>query len=666
MKDQLKFCSMYIVKVVPVKRIPRGIPQILSYFSSKKMESGFLVMIKIRNKDILAIVLSCDDARNKRIEIKKSDFELKPIVKTILPQPIFTREQLNLIFWISEYFIEPISYIIRSAVPRIPARVEIQNKRPADEEIVKHKRNKPLLVISPDTSHTLSHIINKIKQVLERGEQVFILAAEIEAANKISNLIKDFFYDSEVLTINRKSSIKKTWMEYVSIGSGKVRIIIGTRTAVFLPFFKLGLVIITDEHSDSHKQWEGHPLYDARDIAVKMSEMYDADLLLESCSPTVSSYWKAKNNFYDMIDLSEKKGKTDIEIVSMKDEQKKGNYGVYSDYFIDKLKKIITSKKKALLFLNRKGAANFIICKTCGNIAKCPICQIPLVLYSNNDSIDPKKKNKMICNHCGFSAELPKLCSKCKGSEIKYYGLGTQKAENELKKFFPSANIIRVDTDSLENMDIQRDLLKSFLLQDHGIIIGTQQIFSTKQIPDLAFVGVISMDAMLAIPDYRTDEKAFTTVLKLHNMCNDMAIQTYNPDQPLIKSFKSLDYGKFAEKEFANRKMLFYPPFSTIIKLSLKSADFEKGQREMQIISDELNKKLKNYINNKCIKMSKPVPAFLFHEKGIYNWHIILKIKNEEIIESPRNEKLFLNISSLLSGTIPRNWNIDVNPQSLL
>lgn len=661
--------SMFIIDVVPLKRIPRGVPQALTYFSSKQIEPGILVMIKIRNTDTPAIAISCEDAKNRKIEIKKSDFELRPIDKIIFPKPILTKQQIEIAYWISNYYIEPLSLIFKSLTPELPIKIKSRIEIfPAHENPVFKQsiHSKPMLLISNSMPESLFFLKNKIKKILNDGKQILILAPENASAKNVAQILKNNMPDTEILEVAKKTAKGKFWKDYNSIISGSSKIIIGTRSAVLLPFFKLGMIIVVGEHNDSHKQWEGHPLYDARDAAVKIAEIFKAELIFESYSPTVSAYWKAKHGIYNLINLKSKKKESLIEIVNMRDEQKKGNYYIFSEYFIDKIKEIIKNKKRAVLFLNRKGAANFVICKNCGNIAKCPACQIPLVFYADNEFIDPKKKNKLICNHCGFITDLPRQCSKCKGSEIKYLGLGTQKAETQMKKIFPNANILRLDSDSAKNAKETEKLLDIFRSSSPCILIGTQQILSAARLPEISFIGAVSLDAMLAIPDFKTDEKVFNTVWQLKNMCQDVAIQTYSPDHPLLKSFTALDYENFAAKELANREILFYPPFSKIIKLKLKSLNQERGKNETEIISGQIRERIKEQISNGVIKISKPIPAFVFREKGFYNWHIILKIKNEEILSSLHNDKLMLGVGGVLASVIPQNWEIDVNPESLI
>ncbi|MBU4580022.1 primosomal protein N' [Patescibacteria group bacterium] len=660
---------MFIISVVPLKRIPRGIPQALSYFSSKPIKSGVLVMAKIRAKDTLAIVASCEDAKNLKIEIKKSDFELRPISKIVLSEPVLTKQQIEIAYWISNYYVEPLSLVFKSITPEPPVKIKnhLETGFPSENMALKQLSQPiPLLLKSNSAAESLNFLENKIKKTLGENRQILILAPENASVQNLTQILKNKFPDIEILKIAKKSAKNKFWVDYNSIKSGKSRIIIGTRSAALLPFVRLGMIIVIGEHNDSHKQWEGHPLYDSRDVAGKIAEIFKAKVIFESYSPAAASFWKAKNSVYDFIDIGHKKEKNLIEIINMRYEQKKGNYSIFSEYFIDKLKNVIQNKQRAVLFLNRRGAANFIICKVCGNIAKCPTCQIPLVFYANNEFIDPEKRNKLLCNHCGFITDLPRQCSKCKGFEIKYLGLGTQKAESQLKKTFSNITVLRMDGDSAKNSKDAEKILNLFKSTLPSILVGTRQFLSAARMPEISFIGIVSLDAMLAIPDFKTDEKVFSAVWQLKNICKDIAIQTYSPDHPLLKSFTALDYESFAEKELANRRLLFYPPFSKIIKLKLKSPDRERGKNEVEIISNQIQQRVKDQVLRGEIKISKPVPAFIFQEKGFYNWHIIIKIKNEEILKSLHNDKLMLEVGRILAKIIPQNWEINVNPDTII
>lgn len=671
-KNYLIPTLMFIASVVPLKRIPRGIPQILSYFSLKPIEPGVLVMARIRAKDVLAIVISCEDAKNRKIEIKKSDFELRPIGKIVFPEPVLTKQQIEIAFWISNYYIEPLSLVFKTIAPEPPAKIKnrlqtgFSSDTSGNKVLKQPNQPKPLLLKSNSAAESLMFLKNEIKKTLDENRQVLILVPENAFRQGIKRILKNILPDIEIPEIAKKSVKSKFWEDYNSIKSGNVKIIIGTRSSVLLPFFRPGLVIVIGEHNDFYKQREGHPLYDSRDVAGKIAEIFKVKVIFESYSPAAASFWKAKNGVYDFIDLGPKKEKSFIEIINMRDEQKKGNYSIFSEYFIDKLKKNIQNKQRAVLFLNRKGAANFIICKVCGNIAKCPICQIPLVYYANNEFIDPEKRNKLICNHCGFTSPLPRQCSKCKGFEIKYLGLGTQKVESRLKKIFSGISIFRLDNDSAKNAKDAKKILNLFKSSSPGILVGTRQFLNVAEMPEISFIGVVSLDAMLAIPDFKTDEKVFSAVWQMKNICKDIAIQTYSSDHPFLKSFTALDYESFAAKELANRRILFYPPFSKIIKLKLKSLDRERGKNEADIVSGQIRQRVKDLISKGEIKISKPFPAFIFQERGFYNWHIIIKIKNEEISDSLHNDRLMLEIGSILAKIIPQNWEINVNPDAII
>lgn len=658
---------MFIVNVVPLKRIPRGIPQILSYFSSKEIKKGVLAMIKIRDKETPAIVLSCEDARNRRIEIKRKDFEMKPINKIISSAPILTANQIRLGLWMAKYYFEPLTFIFKAIAPKLLKKItkeliaELENF--SDTRAAKiSPAPKPLLLESSDIKNSLGFIKIDIERMLAENRQTLILAPEINLAEKISALIINNFPNEEIINLSDKSAGNKFWRQYLKIKNNQAKIIVAARSGSLAPFSNLGLIIITDESSASHKQWEGHPLYDARDIAEKLAEFFSAKIIRESEIPSIVSCYKAQNGLYDFKLLAPKNSAVILpKIIDMRQEQRKGNFSALSETFTNKITRIIKEKKRAIFFLNRRGAANFIVCKSCGDIAKCPICQIPMIYYPKIKILSGSgavKYERLICNHCNFSYQPQSTCAKCKGVEIKYMGLGTQKIENLLKKDFPHLNVLRFDSDNIKNNKDKKRILDSFTNKTPAALIATQQIFSASALPEVSFVGIISLDAMLAIPDFRINERVFANVAKFIAIGDELGIQSHNPENPAIKFLANMDHGALYQKEIEDRQLLFYPPFSKIIKFNYRHSAPQNAKREALSFSQLLQNILSEEIAKKEVKLLGPAPRFIFQEKGFYNRHIILKIKDEINITA--------HVKNKIEKIIPRNWEIDVNPENLL
>lgn len=668
---------MFIIDVIPLTRLPRHLPQTLSYFSSNEIKKGVLVMIKIRNKETPGIVINCDNAKERRIEIKRKDFEMKPISKIISNIPILNEKQIQLALWMAKYYLEPLTFVFKSIAPKLPKKIVrdimIEMKNTSITRIVKSPTApKSLMIKSNDIKNSLNFIKPDIKKNLGVNRQILILVPEINLAEKISAIIRSDFSGEEIIDLGNKSAGNKFLRQYLKIKNNRAKIIIATRSGALLPFFNLGLIIILDEGSASHKQWEGHPLYDARDVAEKLSKLFDAKLIRESVTPSIVSYYKSQSGIYDFCSLVDKKTVfTQPEIIDMRSEQRKGNFSLLSENFTDKINQTIKEKKQAILFVNRRGAANFIVCKNCGSIAKCPVCQIPLIYYPEiKNQTGAVKYERLICNHCNFSCQPQNTCTKCKGAEIKYMGLGTQKIENQIKRDFPHLNVIRYDSDTIKNKKDRDHDLESFSNKTPSVLIATQQIFSAPTLPEISFVGIISLDAMLALPDFQTNERVFTSTAKLMSLCKSLAIQTYNPENPVIKFLSKMDYETLCQNEIDERRILFYPPFSQIIKLSYRHISPQNAKREAMLFAELLRKTLSDEITKKTVKIMGPAPRFIFQEKGFYNWHIILKIKDlsADIATTGSDDKndIEQQIKNKIEKILPENWEIDVNPENLL
>ncbi len=655
---------MFIINVIPITRLPRYLPQTLSYFSSKEIQKGVLVMAKIRNRETPAIVIKCEDAKNRRIEIKRKDFEMKPIDKIILLAPILTENQIKLGLWMAEYYLEPLTFIFKSIAPKLPKKITQEIIAGLDDfpDISAPKISpalKPLLIISGDIKSSLDFIKTDIEKTIIDNRQVLIIVPETNLAEKISSFIAPEFPKEKIINLGDNPAGTKFWLQYLKIKNNQAKIIIAARRGALLPFFDLGLIIIAEENSSSHKQWEGHPLYDARDIAEKLAELFNAKIIRESQTPSIASFYRSQCGEYDLKSIAPEKTAASSRIIDMRLEQRKGNFSPLSEFFIEKTAQNIKEKKRAVFFINRRGAANFIVCKNCGNIAKCPICQIPLIYYPEiKNPSGAAKYERLICNHCNFGCQPSTICPKCKGVEIKYMGLGTQKIENRLKHDFPHLNVLRFDSDTVKNKKDKNRILDSFQNKTPSALVATQQIFSAPVLPEIFFIGIISLDAMLAIPDFQANERIFANTAKLLAISGELAIQTYSPENPALKILKNMDYRSLYEKEIDDRRLLFYPPFSKIIKLNYRHSAPQNAKRESALFAELLRKTLREEIAKKEVRLLGPAPRFIFQEKGFYSWHIILKIKDEiEIISRVKNK---------IKKIIPENWEIDVNPENLL
>ncbi len=456
------------------------------------------------------------------------------------------------------------------------------------------------------------------------------------------------------LFISRKLIMaKKPLNNYPMPAINKIRLILTpeTKKLVFAPFNNLKSIIIENEDSSKYISWGRRPYYDTRKIAVQLARIFKAKITLKSKLPSTETRYWARKKKYKLIIQNLKSRIQNSEIIDMREEIKSGNFSIISQ----ELQKKLRESRKSVLFISRRGTATFILCRDCGHVIKCPDCDAPLVLH--------RISNKLICHHCGKEEKPPAFCPNCKGYRIKYFGAGTQKVEVEIKKLFPKIEIFRLDSDIVKTPEQQQEIIKKFNIAagkadklKKSILIGTQMLIE-KNIKPVNLVGIISIDAILNLPDYRSSERIFKILNQLQLISKkEFIVQTYNPENFAIRSAVDNKLKCFYNKEIENRKVLEYPPFSQIIKLSFEHKNQKKVEDEVKILFEKLKQQAKNFqLSISNFQLLGPVPAFIPRVKGKYRWNIIIKSKAKNL--KSRNKFLII---------VPSTWSIEVDPKSLL
>lgn len=597
---------MYLIDIIPLTKIPHPQAQILSYFHGAPLERGALVQIPLGRRQEEGIVIGHRDVANYRMEIKNANFELRNIAKIISLEPILTKQQIELALFLGQYYF---------CSPGIFAKMMFTRRSLGGGGL--SKKSKPA-------------IKSKLKT---KSKQTLIIAPTISTAENIAKNYKDATLWHSELTQKQKT------VAWLAVKTGQAQTVIGTRSTVFLPFNNLRVITILDPTSPNHRSWDMFPHYDSRVIAQKMAELYKAKVTLKN--PLLA---------IDHLHLA---------IIDMRQELKNGNFSIFSIALYDAVKKALAEKKQVILFVNRRGAANFILCRDCGYIAKCQNCDAPLAYHTINN------KPSLLCHHCGAKDAPPGLCPKCQSWRIKTVGSGSQKIETETKKFFPDGKLLRLDSDNVHQPKDQQKIISAFLEHQADILIATPMIFSwikelTATKPTV--IGILSADTLLHIPDFRSGERTWQTINALASL-NYQArffLQTYNPDNSVLKYVKNNDYAGFAKEDLETRAALNYPPFSQIVKLTFRHRDPKHAGQEAKI----LTAKLQRINKNDRIEISDAQPAFLPRERGKYVWNIIIKFKIGNLKLEINNE--FLLQRNPLLEYIPTNWEIDVDPENLL
>ena len=479
---------------------------------------------------------------------------------------------------------------------------------------------KPFLIHGVTGSGKTEVYMHLISEVIKKGKEAIVLVPEISLTPQLVNIFKARFNDIAVL--HSGLSDGERYDEWRKIYEGKVNIVVGARSAIFAPFKNLGIIIIDEEHSDTYKQ-ENNPRYDAKDIAIYRAKYHNVPLVLGSATPSIESYTRAILGTYTLINMPTRVNKNlpKVYLVDMKEEYKKGNR-LFSGLLINKLNETIENGKQAIILLNRRGFSTVLTCKSCGYVAKCPKCDIPLTYH--------KTSNTMRCHYCGYGMGKIIKCPSCNSNEVTYTGIGTEKIEEEITKNFNGAKVIRMDTDTTTKKGAHERIIESFRKKDYNVLVGTQMIAKGLDFPDVTLVGVINGDASLNVPDFRSAEKTFDLLNQVSGRAGrskslgEVIIQGFNIDHYSIIKAKNSDYKGFYEEEIKIRKRLGYPPYNNLCLLKISGTNNDIVYKEANKIANYLKEHIDNVLGPSFSNMPKV--------NNIYYVQIIIKYKKSDLL----------------------------------
>lgn len=502
--------------------------------------------------------------------------------------------------------------------------------------------------------------MNIAEQMLQDGKSVLILVPEVSLTPQVVARFVNRFGDM-VSVFHSRLSNGQHFDEWDRVRRGEARIAVGTRSAVFLPMKDLGLIVIDEEHDTGFKQSDMHPYYDAKEVAIRRCELENASIILSSSTPSVETYYKAQLGEYELLNLSTRVNDTGMpvfEIVDLRGELKKGNRGILSRKLISELGTCLKNGDQAILFLNKRGYASFVMCKNCGNILKCPHCDIPLKYHSD--------KKILTCHYCNYNETVMRTCPKCGGTEMEFGGFGTQKIEREINKFFPDARVLRMDRDSIRGLTSINDIFSNFRDGKADILIGTQLVTKGFDFPGVTLAGVILADINLNLPDYKSSENTFQLLVQLGGRVGrrgkkgKVIIQTFNPQNYSIQYAARNDYIGFYQKEIEFRKQFGYPPFMRLGRALCSGPESEQVRKAIEIWYNDIKRLTKN-VGAVDIKLLRPVPSPVARINDLYRWQFVLKGTDDREIAVLLSDSL-RNIKKL-DGV---KYMMDVNPVSLM
>ena len=413
------------------------------------------------------------------------------------------------------------------------------------------------------------HLIN---YYLSEGKTALLLVPEISLTIQTMNFFKNYFKEN-IAILHSSLSDREKYNEYLKIKRKDVRVVIGVRSAIFAPLENLGVIIIDEEHSDTYNEYSKNPKYSTKDIAIFRSEYNNAKLVLASATPLVKDYYLAeKTKEYKLLKLLNKYNdlKLNIKIIDLK-ENKTLSY--FSKELKEKILEKLKNHEQVILFLNRKGYANYVMCASCGEVKKCPNCDISLTYYKND--------NQLRCSYCEHIEKYINFCDKCHEKDLNIMGVGTEKLEEELNTLFKDYKVLRMDMDTTRKKGSYEKIINDFKNHVYDILVGTQMIAKGLDFENVTLVGVINADQSLMIPSYNAIENTYSLLSQVSGRSGrsskqgEVIIQTYNPDNYGILEVVNQDYESFYKKEIDIRKKLLYPPFSNMLTLKVKSINID-------------------------------------------------------------------------------------------
>lgn len=492
--------------------------------------------------------------------------------------------------------------------------------------------------------------IKWIEKCISEGKTAIMLVPEISLTTQIAKRFYEAF-GSDVAIFHSSLSEGEKYDEYLKILRGEVHVVVGTRSAIFVPFTNLGIIIIDEEDSSSYKQ-DNNPRYHVRDMAIYRGKYNNIPVVLGSATPTLESKARADKGVYKLLKLSNRVGNAKlpiIHVIDMEGEMKKRNL-IFSEFLQNKIREKLSRKEQVILLLNRRGFSTFITCSNCGYTYKCPSCDITLTFH--------KSTNNLICHYCGYQKKKDEVCPECHEASLNYYGLGTERLEEKIKEMYPDARVVRMDQDTTRNKGSHEKIIGEFKEYKYDILLGTQMISKGLDFPKVTLVGVINADASLNIPDYRSSEVTYSLLSQVagragrSEMPGEVIIQTFNPDNYVIECVKSNNYDKFYLQEMNFRKKLKYPPYYYLVGIKVIGKVYEKTIEDAR----KVKKYLDDNLNKETIVLG-PTTASVFRFNNEYRMQIIIKYKFDDKLMATLKD-----LDNIFSGNKDNYLEIDFNP----
>ncbi len=632
----------------------------LTYSSDNELEILSVVTVPLRSRPASGFIIS---------EVEKPSFAVKPIKNLLSARPL-PYHCLQLAQWMETYYASTLSEALRQFAPTKPAIRAIKPQSGqaggGPEPTVQLSLEAPLtsdqkqaikqIEASPSTTILLHGItgsgktrvyLELARNAIKKGKSVVLLTPEISLTTQLANAAETFLHTKPLVLHSQLSTAKRKQLWLKAIETDEPQVIIGPRSALFSPVASVGLIVLDEAHEPAYKQ-EQAPRYNALRVASQLGTLTGAKVVYGSATPNITDYYLAeqKQSVVEMnqtaLGVSPRDVKT--EVIDIKDRQNFSSNNYLSNQLIESMNQALASKKQVMIYLNRRGSARVILCNKCGWRYLCPNCDVSLVYHAD--------EHLAKCHICGFSSPPPVQCPTCDNTDIIYKTIGTKALAEQVQKLFPDKRIERFDSDTAAGESIN-DVYGQLLSGDIDIMVGTQLLAKGLDLPSLGLVGIVSAESSLTLPDFTAEERTFQLLYQIIGRVGrghakgEVIVQTYEPNTFIIQSAISRDYKGFYRQILAERQAFRFPPFSYLLKLSIRRATINGAQ--------SASEKLKNTLQAAAfpVEVIGPTPAFYARRGRYFYYQLVVKSKNRSHL---------LELVKL----VPADWQIDIDPYDLL
>lgn len=644
-----------------VKEVTQKVTYVYINYDNENIDKDLNIIISKKNKQSLVL----------EFLLENNDVALKDILQIlkITKSPINTLVKNNILFFEQ---VEVLRNPIKSGTykgNKIKEHTEEQKK--AIELICNNIKSnvfeKATLLHGVTGSGKTEIYINIVEKVLSQNQEAIILVPEISLTGQLVDIFTSYFGDLVTVT-HSKLSLGERYDQWKRTKESSAKIVIGPRSALFTPFENLGVIIIDEEHDSSFKS-DVTPKYSAREVAIMRGKISNCQVILGSATPKIESYYKALNDEYNLIELKNRVNKKlpTVHIADLREELAEGNKSIFSSKLLELMVEAINKDEQVILFLNKRGYSSFVNCRTCGEVIKCPDCDVSMTYHSYNNTLQ--------CHYCNRKKKSPDKCPICGSKHIRHFGIGTQKIAEEVMKIFPDEKVIRMDQDTTKTKNSHEELIKEFRLKKARFLVGTQMIAKGLDFSDVTVVGIVASDLSLNMNEYLSSEITFSLLTQVAGRAGrsekdgNVVIQSYKPEHYAIELAKTNNYKEFYQNEIAYRRLSNNPPFCNnfyiygtaldekkLIKTLYKLVDFMVQYRDEILI--------KTTKDDLFFEIIGPAPAVISKVRRRYRWRILVKGNYE-------SELIFLvtRAVELLKtevNCIDINISLNLNPESII